>query len=492
MNFEETKTGVHRSWLLVLVSLSCASICGCSDSDLQGESTPLARNVVVIVADDLGYVDVSAYNPGGQVRTPNIDRIGAAGVRFTDGYVTGSVCSPSRAAMLTGRYQHRFGFEYNAGNAARADREGLGLDPDERTIGDVLRSTGMRTAFVGKWHQGTQDQFYPTARGYDEFFGFLTGQTAYINPDVPGAIGVDTPRAPLVPRSVYSLGQVLRGADREVVENSGLYLTEEFTREAVEFIDRNRDRPFYLHVAYHAPHVPLQTTQKYYDRFPDIDNEARRVLAGMVSAMDDGVGAIMERLEHHGLTEDTLVVYLSDNGCAFVSGACSCEVLRGGKVTVFEGGVRVPYLMQWPRGIADGQVDDRVVSSLDLLPTIASAVGVPLPDDRDYDGVDLVPYLSGETPGEPHDKLFWRAGTAVGAREGDWKLWESRDGDFTFLFDLATDLGEENDLSRERIGELDSLRAGIENWERGMSTPAWEPRVSAVSTCDGFSANVLF
>ena len=467
---------VRRARLALAIASLLALAIGCGDA--AKPAVPQARNVIVILADDLGVADVSAYFAD-RIPTPNIDRIASGGVRFTAGYATAAMCSPSRAALLTGRYQNRFGFEYNAGSDERVEAEGLGLDTGERTIADLLRAAGLHTGLIGKWHQGSQPQFEPTARGFDEFFGFFAGSTNYIEPDVPGVINGE----PIERRDGASFWkQILRDPGREVVNNADKYLTEEFTREALDFLDRNRDRPFFLYLAYNAPHTPLQTTQKYYDRFPGIADERMRIYAAMVSALDDGVGAVLDRLDALGLADDTLVVFLSDNGCAAYAGLCDCS-LRGGKLTLLEGGTRIPYLMRWPRGLPAGAVYDRQVSSLDVLPTALAALGVSAPSEPRRDGADLAPFVRGTAQGAPHETLFWRSLPLVAVHQGPWKLWESRDGAFSHLYDLSSDPGEKNDLAASDPERVRELRGAFDAWSADLATPAWDPRNIVVNAC---------
>lgn len=463
------------SGALALVAAALAlTACG----DATKPAAPQARNAIVILADDLGVADVSAYFPD-RIPTPNIDRIARGGVRFDAGYATAAMCSPSRAGLLTGRYQNRFGFEYNAGSDERVEAEGLGLDTGERTIADYLRAAGLHTGIIGKWHQGSQPQFEPTARGFDEFFGFFAGATNYIEPDVPGVINGES----IERRAGASFWkQILRDPGREVVSNADKYLTEEFTREALDYIDRNRDQPFFLYLAYNAPHQPLQTTQKYYDRFPDIADERQRIYAAMVSALDDGVGAVLDRLDALGLADDTLVVFVSDNGCAAYAGVCDCS-LRGGKLTMLEGGTRIPYLMRWPRGLPSGATYDRQVSSLDVLPTVLQALGVPVPAEPRHDGVDLASFVRGTAKGAPHETLFWRSTPLAAVHQGPWKLWESRDGAFTHLYDLSSDPGETNDLAQSRADKVDELRGAFDAWSANLPPPAWDPRNIVINAC---------
>lgn len=475
-----TRTTRHPSTTApaaIALLLAGALAAGCGDAATTA-ATPQARNVIVILADDLGVADVSAYFPD-RIPTPHIDRIAQGGVRFDAGYATAAMCSPSRAGLLTGRYQNRFGFEYNAGSDERVEAEGLGLDPAERTIADLLRAAGLYTGMVGKWHQGSRPEFAPTARGFDEFVGFFAGSTNYIEPDLPGVINGES----IERREGASFWkQIVRDPGSQVVNNADKYLTEELTREALAFLDRNRERPFFLYLAYSAPHTPLQTTQKYYDRFPQIADERLRIYAAMVSALDDGVGAVLDRLDALGLADDTLVVFLSDNGCAAYARLCDCS-LRGGKLTLLEGGTRIPYLMRWPRGLPAGAVYDQPVTALDVLPTALRAIGASAPDEPRRDGVDLAPFVRGTTKGAPHDTLYWRSEPLVAVRQGPWKLWESRDGAFSHLYDLSADPGEQNDLAASQPDRVRRLREDFAAWSADLVEPAWDPRNIVVNAC---------
>ncbi|MBO0861552.1 MAG: sulfatase-like hydrolase/transferase [Chloracidobacterium sp.] len=417
-------------------------------------------NIIVILADDLGYGDTSVYGSK-TVRTPNIDALAASGVRFTDGYVTHPVCAPSRAGLLTGRYQERFGYEFNG-----SDRKG-GVSLNEIMLPKVMKEAGYATGMVGKWHQGPNGQYYPTERGFDFFWGMSGGGTNYITDPKPGdefaGVGSDDEinddpgaKPKKKPGKTLDAGAKLKGkpgkttiaelspasADLEtlrkqleavrtrapITHNGFLaheteYLTDAITREALNFIDQNRNHSFFLYVAHHAPHTPLQVTQKYYDRYPDIADKNTRIHAAMVSALDDGVGAIMGKLKATGLDKNTIVFFLSDNGCpGYLRGACSNYPLVGFKRTHFEGGVRIPFIISWPGHAPAGQVDHRTVSSLDIFPTAVAAARGKLPSDRPYDGIDLMPYLTGKRSGAPNPVLYWRAGPTFAIRDHDWKM----------------------------------------------------------------------
>lgn len=461
-------------------------------------------NIIVILADDMGYADISAYNIH-RFSTPNIDRIGLEGVRFTDGYATAPVCGPSRAALLTGRYQNRFGFEYNNGPAQRDLAEGLGLAVGEITIAQLLKEDGYYTGMIGKWHLGSDKQFYPMNRGFDEFVGFLPGETSYIDPHLPGvhasygpigddALAVKTPttvndddlggRLSRISKAFQRgpLNQVIEGPNRQVVHNDQEYLTDYWGDRAVDFVQKQSKagQPYFLYLAFNAPHAPHMVTAKYYDRFPQIQNHEERVYAAMIAALDDNVGRVLDAVAAAGQTNNTIIYFASDNGCAaYFPGLCSCTPLRGGKLSYYEGGVRVPFMMRWPGHIKAGLVYRDVVSLLDLLPTSVAAAGGKLPTDRVYDGVNLMPYLTGRKTGPPHNALEWRALPLFSIRQGDWKLWESvndktgKYGEYKLLFNLKDDLNETTNLADKDPQKVKELEGLIHQWAKAMTDPKW-------------------
>jgi arylsulfatase A-like enzyme len=447
----------------------------------QRPASPRRPNVVLIVADDLGYADVSSYGAT-RVRTPNIDRIGREGVLFTNGYVTAPVCGPSRAALMTGRYQQRFGFEFNAEPAAREFELGLGLPLGESTLSDALKAAGYATALVGKWHLGSRPEFHPMKRGFGRFFGILGGGTIYIDPMMPGVengghLAQPSPAA-RNPRNV-----VVRGEDSATVDNFREYLTDALTHEAARVLRELAipERPFFLYVSYTAPHAPLQVTRPYYDRVSGVDERNRRIYAAMITALDDGVGTILGELDRVGAAQDTLVVFLSDNGCATYpdyESVCACEPLRGGKQLHYEGGIRVPFALRWPARLPKRTVYDAPVSSLDIFPTIAAAAGAAPRAGVTLDGVDLLPWLARARPGVPHDALYWRSGDFLAVRKGNWKLWISKEGRFRFLFDLGSDTNEARNLYEAQPNRVKELERLLEEWERGLRRPLWPSRES--------------
>ena len=435
---------------------------------LQAFGAVAARpNVVVIFVDDLGYCDTELYGCD-EVPTPNIKRLAEEGVLFTDGYVSSPVCSPSRAGLLTGRHQQRFGHEFLP---LVFEESKAGLPVGEVTLADAMKETGYVTGMVGKWHLGSAEEFHPINRGFDEHFGMEPGGTDYIDPTREDVRSYVPPQARKQPtgkwegRSVRT--QITRGMEPVIEEE---YLTEAFTREAVAFIEKHQERPFFLYLPYTAVHGPLQVTKKYYDRFPQIKDEARRIYAAMTSALDDGIGEVLDALEENGLEENTMVVFLSDNG-AGVADYCTNEPLRMGKQTMFEGGVRVPYAIKWPAVIPKGATYNYPVSSLDVFPTALSAAGGQLPDEGVLDGVDLVPYLTGANTSKPHEQLYWRAGKVWAIRDDNWKLIHAADR--YWLYDLDKDIGEINNLVEKRPDMLKRLAARYEQWNKGNIEPLW-------------------
>jgi len=412
---------------------------------------PRRPNILLILADDLGYAELGVQGCR-DVPTPHIDTIARNGIRFTNGYVSCPVCSPTRAGLLTGRYQQRFGHEFNPGPQAAAAPE-FGLAAGEVTLAERLRPLGYATGLVGKWHLGFRPEVQPTARGFDELFGFLGGADTYL-PD------------PTRRRA----GPIMRGT--EVVEEAE-YLTDAFGREAVAFLERHRAQPFFLYLAFNAVHAPLQAPQAYLDRFAGIADEKRRTFAAMLSALDDNVGRVLTALRDLNLEEETLVVFLSDNGGPTPTTSSSNVPLRGTKATMWEGGIRIPFLMQWKGRLPADRVHSLPVSSLDLHATSVAAAGEAVSPDWHLDGVDLLPYLAGGRTGRPHETLYWRMGQRHAIRHGDWKLVVTADQATPGLYNLVEDLSEEHDLAAARPAELAQLQGLYDAWDAEMAEPRW-------------------
>ncbi len=419
-----------------------------SESESVTEPPADKPNVVVILADDLGYGELGVQG-GRRIPTPHIDSIAQNGVRFTDGYVSCPVCSPTRAGLVTGRYQQRFGHEFNPGGSG-AD---IGLPSSEVTFAERMKALGYVTGMVGKWHLGNNAPSIPTERGFDEFFGFLGGAHQYFGSN-PAA---NNP--------------ILRGT--EVVDEKE-YLTDAFTREAVSFIERHKSEPFFLYLSYNAVHAPLQAPKKYLARFSHIKNKQRRTFAAMLAAMDEGVGQVLEQLRELDLEEKTLVVFLSDNGGPTKSTTSRNNPLRGYKGQVLEGGIRVPFLAQWKGHLPSGKVYDYPVISLDIQPTALAAAGGSIPNEWNIDGINLLPYLRGEIEGIPHDALFWRFGDQWAVRRGNWKLVKDNSLATPALYNLEDDIHEQHDLSADNPTVVKELRSLYEQWNSELKEPRWK------------------
>ena len=460
-------------------------------------------NVIVIMADDLGYTDVSTYGNFRLFQTPYIDQIAKDGVLFTQGYVTAPICAPSRAGLMTGRYQNRFGFEYLDQPKMRAQGVSYGIAPSEQTLADALRSSGYHTGLIGKWHLGSEKGFYPTDRGFDEFYGWLSGSTPYIDQTRPDVVFFDLSaqeaavnanrtdkEKPPVKDWTRRKGEevVLSGAERTLVDNMDVYLTDDLAEKASSFITRNKSAPFFLYLSFSAPHVPLQVTRKYYDRFGHIKDEKTRIYAAMISALDDGVGRVLTTLKDQGLDENTIVIFISDNGCNGQAGVCLCEPLNGVKQSHYEGGMRVPYMMRWPARLKPGQVYDKPVSVLDIFPTAVMASGQSFKSGNPLDGVDLLPYLQrvkGKTVKNelPHPELYWLRRPQATIIHDGFKLWVSDDDQVKLLFDLKNDPGEKQNLYTARPEKVAELNQRLTGFREQMPEPLWPSPAVKMNFC---------
>jgi arylsulfatase A-like enzyme len=413
-------------------------------------------NIILIVADDLGYADIGAQSLSKDVKTPNVDAILATGVRFTNGYVSCPVCSPTRAGLMTGRYQQRFGHEFNPG----PDEAGnFGLPLDQITLPQTLKAAGYATGMVGKWHLGFKPELLPTKRGFDTFYGFLGGAHAY---------------------NIAGQGKNSLMDGDKPVESSG-YLTDVFAKRATAFVDKHAaDRvkggpPFFLYFPFNAVHVPQEAPPKYLERFSNESDPKRKLMLAMLSALDDSVGQVLGALDKHGQTQNTLVIFHSDNGGPTKGNGSRNTPLRGYKGDVWEGGIRIPFGMKWPGHIPAGKVFDKPVISLDVFPTAIAAAGATPPKPVKFDGVNLLPFLSdkqSETLAAPHDKLFWRFGIPKWAvRDGNYKLVHPDKDSEPQLYDLAADVGEQKDLAAQKPEVVKKLQAEFNEWNGQLEKP---------------------
>ena len=450
-----------KNFLLLLAAFALSSL-----ASAENARRP---NVIVILADDLGFADVG-FNGCKDIPTPHIDSLAAHGVRCVNGYVSHPFCSPTRAGLLTGRYQHRFGHENNP--AWLPDDPDIGLPLDQITLPQILQKAGYVTGAIGKWHLGAEPRFHPNARGFTEYFGFLGGGHIYI-PGMKGGVEYTVP--------------VLR--NREPVDEKE-YMTDALSREAAAFVAKHGKaqrasesaEPFFLYLAYNAVHTPLQATEKYLARFPNITDERRRTYAAMTSAMDDGIGQVLAAVRDAGIEKDTMIWFFSDNGGPPPAVAPTDNTpLRGFKGQVYEGGIHVPFVVQWRGHIPEGTTFAEPVISLDVFATTAALAGAQTPPDRKMDSVNILPHLRGEAKTPPHDWLHWRTGggTTWASREGNYKLVKPATGELE-LFDVKADISEKHNLAAEKPELVEKLTKGHEAWNSEMISPKWEsPRPPA-------------
>jgi len=466
-------------------------------------------NVVLIVTDDLGWNDIS-LNGGvgdGTVLTPNIDSLAIEGVNLAQGYSGSATCAPSRAALISGRYGTRFGFEFapvppgmmpiitmirnanrddgppsilDEGDDSDAEVAALGLPPSEVTLAELLKDRGYYTAHIGKWHLGRGEGMMPLEQGFDD--SLLMNGGMYARPDDPNVVNSRQDFDP-IDRFLWRATQFSSSFNGGEAFELATYMTDAYSAEAVHVIERNRDRPFFLYLAYFAPHNPLQAKREDYDALSHIDLHRERVYGGMMRSLDRGVGEVLDALRRNGLEENTLVIFTSDNGGAGYIGLPAVNrPYRGWKGTYFEGGIHVPFLARWPGAIPAGTVYEEPVHHFDIFATAAAAAGAELPSDRTIDGVDLLPYLRGEISGPPHRVLFWRNGAARSVRRGSHKLILSEPPGGTshqWLFDLAVDPYERSNIAPANPRLVADLRAELEAHYASQPGSAWAPYVHA-------------
>jgi arylsulfatase A-like enzyme len=409
-------------------------------------------NIILILADDLGYADLS-LNGSLQIQTPNIDALAKEGVNFLHAYVSAPVCSPSRAGLLTGRNQVRFGYDNNlANNQSGFDPEFAGLPIDQKTIGDRLKEAGYVTGLIGKWHLGSKEQFHPLHRGFDEFWGYVGGGHHYFKSEENGQGYL----APL--ESNYKTPQPIT------------YLTDDKGDECVDFIRRHKNQPFFLYASFNAPHAPMHATEEDLALFSHILDEKRRIYLAMVHRLDVNVGRITKALEEYGLEENTLIVFLSDNGGPVDQNSSNNSPFNGQKGILLEGGIRVPFIMKWKGSLPSGETYTHPVISLDLMPTFMALSGIGSMDSDQFDGVNLMPYLTKKREGRPHESLKWRFTISAGIFEDNWKLIRLPDR-LPLLFDLGKDISEQNDVALENIEVTKRLLKKLGDWDLSLPHP---------------------
>jgi arylsulfatase A-like enzyme len=402
-------------------------------------------NLVIFYADDLGWGECGCYGCK-DIPTPNIDSLAANGVRFTQGYVAATYCSPSRAGLMTGRYPTRFGHEFNS----VANVTGLRLD--QTTLADRLKTLGYATACIGKWHLGMKPEYRPTKRGFDEFFGTLAN-TPFFHPTnfVDSRISDEV----------------------QAITDDAFYTTDQYAARALDWLDKNRDKPKFLYLPFNAQHAPLQATKKYLDRFTSISDEKRKTFAAMMSAMDDAIGRVLGKIREIGQEDNTIYFFIGDNGGPTASTTSYNGGLRGFKMTTFEGGPRVPFIAQWKAKFPAGKTYEYPAMNLDVLPTAVTAAGGKVESSWKLDGVDLTPYVTGANKGRPHETMYWRYGPQWAVRQGDMKLVVSKGGSGQpELYDLAADFAESKDLATSRPDTVKKLLAVYSAWNAEQAEPS--------------------
>ncbi len=424
-------------------------------------------NILVILVDDLGYADLSCQGAK-DFATPRIDSLAANGIRCSDGYISAPQCSPSRAGLITGRYQNRFGHEYNAGPSDH----GWGLSTAERTIADRLKEAGYATGIVGKWHLGADERFCPYNRGFQESFWHPGGGVYFPDPRT-GSMG-------------------LRRGQEPVQESE--YSTDAFGREAVAFIERHRNEPFFLYLAFITPHWPMEAKPEHLKQFEHVKDLHRRTFLAMMASLDENVGRVLDKLRETRLDERTMIFFISDNGgptgsprsapdapFQYGQNTSSNKPLRGVKGDLLEGGIRVPFLVQWKGHLPAGRVYREPVISLDVLPTALAAAGAPIRPEWKLDGTNLLPFLKGDRTDSPHETLYWRFNFPPtqpdryrrAIRRGDWKLVKNNLEPLA-LYNLAEDIGETNNLIDRHPERAKELENAYRKWDAELAPPAWE------------------
>ncbi|WP_430928698.1 sulfatase-like hydrolase/transferase [Polaribacter marinivivus] len=417
-------------------------------------------NIIVILSDDAGYADFG-FQGSKIMKTPHLDKLESEAIHFKQAYVTAAVCGPSRAGILTGKYQQRFGYEENnvPGYMINSVLEGdeMGLPLNQKTTANYLKDLGYKTALIGKWHQGNADKYHPTKRGFDDFYGFRGGARSYFeyNGENPNYRKED---------------YLERGFGN--FEESKKYLTEALADEAISYVNNNKNNPFFLMLSFNAVHTPMEAENEDLNQFPDLEGKRKQV-AAMTLALDRACGRVFDELDKLGLTDDTLVIFTNDNGGPSNTNASNNYPLSGTKANHLEGGIRVPFLMRYPKQIAKNSSFDFPVSTLDLLPTFYKLAGGNDKDLKDVDGVDLMPFIHKKTTDRPHQTLYWKKENRATVRDGDWKLLRFPDRPAE-LYNIKEDISESHDLANKYPEKVKELYKKLFTWELTLTRPLWQ------------------
>ena len=476
-----------------------------SEGPNETSSDPSKRppNIILILADDMGFNDLSLYNGGagdGSLMTPNIDALGLEGVIFDNGYAANAVCAPSRATIMTGRYSTRFGFEFTPFPkigitimqwmqdtaeeepklktfidfdlaSKRGDILDLGMPSEQITIAEILKDKGYYTAHIGKWHLGQMEGSHPIDQGFDDSLSMIG--TLYLpenHPDVVNSRNLNDP----IDNMVWTVGRFSASFNKSDDFEPDEYLTDYYTNNAIKVIEENKNRPFFLYLGHWAIHNPLQSLKSDYDLHSHSGNHALSVYSGMIEALDRSVGKIVKTLEDNGLSDNTLIIFTSDNGGAgYIELPDINKPYRGWKLTHFEGGMHVPFLAKWPSQIKKGTRFLSPIHHIDIFHTIAAAAGASVPKDRKLDGVDLIPYIQGENKEKPHKTLFWREGHHQSVLHKGWKLIKADRPDKRWLFNLDKDPTERNNLSKDNPTKVSQLEKLLDLHNSEQAEPLW-------------------
>ena len=416
-------------------------------------------NIIFLFADDAGYADFG-FQGSKVMKTPNLDKLAKDGVKFTQGYVTDATCGPSRAGLITGKYQQRFGYqEINVPNYMSENSkflgDDMGLPLDQKTIADYLKTIGYTNAVYGKWHLGNADRFHPLNRGFDEFYGFRGGARSYF---------------PIKHfKGIHHDNKMERNFEN--FEEPKGYATDVFADEAISFIERNKENPFFIYLAFNAVHTPMEATEEDLKQFPNLKGK-RKEVAAMTLALDRACGKVLDKLKELGLEENTIVVFSNDNGGPTDKNASLNLPLSGTKSNHLEGGLRVPFLMKWPKKLKAGTEYHYPVSTLDLLPTFFVAGGGDSTALDDIDGVNLVPFINGINKERPHEYLFWKKEARAVCRYNDWKLIRYADRPAE-LYDLSKDITEQHNLATAEPELVKTMFKKLFEWELTQERPLW-------------------
>jgi arylsulfatase A-like enzyme len=471
-------------------------------------------NIILITVDDLGMADVSLYGEG-DMSTPNIDQLGEQGVIFENAYVTSPVCAPSRAALITERYQHRFGFEFTMHErylknrleylgfryfvnshpweakwmAKVPDEDNIhnqGLPRSEITIADVLKKQGYQTGVIGKWHLGWSEEKRPSVFGFDEQYGFFNSHSLYTPEGTDGIIDQKIEgdwTDPYIWSGQRNGSHAIYRNYVAIVEKE--YLTDRITDESIAFINNHKEEPFFLWASYNAPHTPLQAPKEYVDKFKHIEDPVKRVYRAMISKLDDEIGRFMKYLSDNYLEKNTIIFFISDNGGAEYTLTTDNGRYDGGKNTEFEGGIKVPMIIRWTGTIPARQRFESMVSSMDIFPTSIASVDPEIEIGRAVDGENLMPYLIDSLQENPHNYLFWQRGISKVVQSNEWKLMMNDKSGEKLLYNLITNKYENPEESAKYPEIVQGLEKEYKNWLQVHKEPLWPPVIYFSTEKDG-------